>query len=473
MKQLGSVIVLAVLCNSCGASSEGEADAFDSAEQPIYGGIVDPTYPEIGSIDDNCAATLIARDVAVTSGECAVGYTNHFFNASQFRKGSAANNFVTYSVDAAIQHPSRDIGVIHLTAPALPASSTGVALGSRPAVGAFCTTYGFGEYDPVTHTSVIRKRSALVKTTRSSATSFDTTKVTGIPTAGDAGAPMLCNGALAGVTTTTLDGTGTDHVLVQNASMDATWVGQHSDLHPPTVQQSLYVRNDTWLWRVESGLGNMELATRGFVSTFSMAAVGTRIYSSNTTSSQLIVTDAATGEGIDAINVSGGASAILHAKDNVLYALQGGALWKYTDLTTGARTRLVGASWLAPTSMSSLGNLLFVIDDGFLWRVSPLNGLRIKLGPQDWKGQTAMAGVGSTLYIAQDGKLWTVTDFISGNYQLFQDEDWSGPLSMASLNGFLWVVQGGRLHRVDPTSGSYTLMTPKLFTQAVNLVAIP
>jgi hypothetical protein len=220
---------------------------------------------------------------------------------------------------------------------------------------------------------------------------------------------------------------------------------------------NLYVVQNGWLHRIHSEDGAWRvLGAQEWSGATSAARIGGSVYVIQ--NSRLHKIDPIDGTFTVLGNAEWGGLTAMAAAGGSLYITKGGALWRVSDLATGASARVGTANWTGATSMASLGGYLYIVQNRRLHRVDPTNGSYTVLGGSDWSGATAMTAVNGTLYLTQGGKLWRIVDLVAGSYERLGSESWEGATSMAALGSHLYIIQNGLLHRVNAFDGSYTVL---------------
>lgn len=453
----------ALVCVACGAAPEGELLDVQSTEEAIIGVPV-TTHREVVSLRNNdCVATLFAPNMAVTSSYCALNAATY----DQAFVGSNPSNFVQYRVDAALVHPTRALGLMHLATPA-----TGVATAPwgvvMPPAGTSCQSYGFWGQDRNTNAALIQKRISYVEITGATPTRLKASDVFGQLDINDRGAPLFCDSGLVGVFSNKPGGWFSGDTLLEFTRIDRGWADSNLDLAPPPVSGSLYMSNGFKMWRIDKTKGNSQFIDTDTQNVSSMVALNGSLYAIR--GNQLVRFVPGTGAIVAVTGHVFGLNSNLAVLGNRLFLRDSyGGLYEITNPGTGARVALATAfNWNTATSMAALGSYLFLTKDDYLWRVDLNNGLVFRLSLPEWTGSVKLVAFGQLLYAAQGGKLWTVTD--SGDRALFQGEDWSNTQAMTAFDGALWVLQNNRFHRVNPATGSYVIQTGQVFAATQSAV---
>ncbi len=214
---------------ACGCTGDGDVKG-SSDEAEIQGGRVERGQPAVGLLhfsggDDFCTGTLIASNVVLTAGHCALDNIDGFYLGvgEEVPYDNDRDWWTTmhrFPVRAAKAHPKYDefngcrekvvdVGLVWLEYAVPDVVPVELPKVIAPVVGAECLTVGYGDHSTYSKyfkkTKFGKKRSATVKVTEVTDSRISVTSVTGIPDAGDSGGPLFCEGQLVGVTSCSLD----------------------------------------------------------------------------------------------------------------------------------------------------------------------------------------------------------------------------------------------------------------------------
>jgi hypothetical protein len=355
--------------------------------------------------------------------------------------------------------PHRDLMIMHLGTPVplfaplpgRPQSTYWINTGDLPPIDSTCTAVGYGRHDQDDGTSGAR-HAADVRVSQYSGvgeggdTRISTRGITGQTASGDSGGPLLCNGHIAGVLSSGPFWPFSVSAQVAYTAVDVNWIERYLDLAPPPVTHSLYLIKDGALWRSDPGLGNRQRVTGDdtFINPTGFAALGGQLYA--LLDGWLVRVDPATGAQTEiGGQIWSGASQLVSLQDN-LYAIQNGALWRVSDLTTGARQRVGTWDWTSTTSMTGV-----VRDDGLalLWivessRVFWLDPATLSSGHSapEWDGPTSITDVNGTPFLVHGDGLWQVDSRFPVTLSRATDNyDWTGASALTSLDRHLYAIQ--------------------------------
>ena len=477
--------ILGWVCVACGAAPGDEGGAAEgdvaAANERIEGGQPESGYPAVGYLQTGgggfCTAELLSESVVLSAAHCRSA-------SMTFNVGTNSSNFVSYPTDANAVLFGHDLMLMHLASPVPNVPPLTINTGAYPANNTDCTAVGFGRYHPDPNSSSYtkgNKRSAISRmysVTNTSDPRLLTRWITGLPNSGDSGGPLLCNGLVAGVLSSTTDwpnlsptGGNGSYTVVNPA-----WIAQGMSIAPPTVSGSLYLTQGPGLYRANGVLGNFTQISDPVAADWSgnsaMVSLNGTIY-------------ALQAGYLTSVDPSTGAFAIMGSQDwtgpvsltvlrGSLYAYQGFGIWKIDNLTTGAHHRVGGIDWTGVTSLIGIDstNRLYATKNSRLYYVTT-GGSAAQLGGADWAGPTSMAVVGSTLYIQQDFAIWQITNLGTGSRTQLGTANWTGATSLTALNDQLYLVQSNHLHRISTADGSYQVLGLADWPGTIVMTAVP
>lgn len=186
-------------------------------QDALQGGTPDASDPGVGLLwvesGGFCTGTLIAPDVVLTAGHCTQTPVAAFYlgagqaiDAKHFT--GPPTNMRVLAVAEQLTHPdfvpgsctnSPDIGLVRLAQPASGVHPVALSK-SEPAVAAICTAVGFGMHTEGSTTTVEQKRSGNEKIDALYDLAVQVSAAGALGDHGDSGGPLLCGGAVVGVT---------------------------------------------------------------------------------------------------------------------------------------------------------------------------------------------------------------------------------------------------------------------------------
>lgn len=228
------------------AAPRNEGD--ERAASGIQGGAPAPAgaHPAVGVVrlglvESFCSATLIAPDVVLTAGHC-IEWEGETITAFYTGNGQATlddqaepstvgmrrHPAIAQAMFPAFEHfyscpdPELDLALVRLETPI--DDITPIPLGDAPLPGTSCTAVGFGAHDTdAGETTFLEKRVATVTVGDVRAMSLDVLHGDGFADRGDSGGPLLCGGALVGVTSCVPDYPD-DAIAYGNLAAGRAWI---------------------------------------------------------------------------------------------------------------------------------------------------------------------------------------------------------------------------------------------------------
>lgn len=183
----------------------------------IQGGAVDRADGAVGLVwiasGGFCSGTLVAPNAVLTAGHCVEDLVSAFYTGTgraQTSVGDPASTMEQHVVVDRIAHPSYrateqcpnpsyDVALLRLAQPITTLSP--VPLATRaPAAAVDCRAVGYGRHDTTTHTTVEQRRVATETVAGAGKTWVEAHWKSGLVDHGDSGGPLLCDGAIVGVT---------------------------------------------------------------------------------------------------------------------------------------------------------------------------------------------------------------------------------------------------------------------------------
>jgi hypothetical protein len=239
MKKL---LLLLLIGSGCGAEGADPAQAAD--EEAIQGGAKDAKDPAVGMVwirgGGFCSGTLVAPNVVLTAGHCVeqpvTGFDTGEGKGTHDVGPRPAGGFAQHRVVDQVAHPSYqsldqcpnptfDVALLRLAKPIAETAPLPLAA-DPPRAGATCRAVGYGVHDDRAGVTVEQRRSATEKVLGVDDTSVHVRRKSGIVDHGDSGGPLLCAGAIAGVTSCGNDGSGPGHREAYYGRVDsiAQWI---------------------------------------------------------------------------------------------------------------------------------------------------------------------------------------------------------------------------------------------------------
>ena len=219
-----------------------------STQQALQGGTPDASDPAVGLLwieaGGFCSGTLIAPDVVLTAGHCTETPLAAFYlgegqaiNAASFT--GPPTNMRVLPIAEVETNPdfvpntcttSPDIGLVRLAQPASGVHPLALAT-AEPAVSDLCTAVGFGMHTEGTTTTVELKRTGQEKVDALYSLAIQVSAAGALGDHGDSGGPLLCGGAIAGVTSCG----NSDNVFYTRIDKTSAWISRTLAKWEPTL----------------------------------------------------------------------------------------------------------------------------------------------------------------------------------------------------------------------------------------------
>ncbi len=234
--------ILCAALAGCGGAAPLDNNVDETA---IQGGAVDANDPAVGLVwlsgGGFCSGVLIAPDVVLTAGHCAIEPIEAFYTGegkrattvgvepeSGLKKHDVADQapYPGYDINAGCPNPTIDVGLVRLAKPLTSVKPLALAA-APPKKGAVCRVVGYGIHDDAKGNETFeQKRRADVSVVQLDAAAVLVDWKTGISDHGDSGGPLLCGGKIVGDTSCGTDGSFPDHERTWYARTDAAakWI---------------------------------------------------------------------------------------------------------------------------------------------------------------------------------------------------------------------------------------------------------
>jgi len=497
-----AALALAWLSSGCGSAPVEGDEPLGLESQAIEWGVVDGVRPAVGKLADSrgsCTATLLPHftgglvvnqgsDIVLSAAHCSDQLATQYFYVDD----GSGSGLTRYRVDAMAMKPYRDLMIMHLSTkvpvlpnvPAVfPATTYAINTGDLPAIGSACTAVGYGRHDQDDGTSGAR-HSADVTVSKYSGTAAGadtriyTRGVNGQTASGDSGGPLLCNGKIAGVLSSGPEWPFSGpSVQVSYTAVDVDWIQRYMDLAPPAVTYSLYMIEAGTLWRADPLLGNRERVTASGVlaNPTGLAALAGQIYA--LLDGWLVQIDPTSGtQTTIGTQIWSGANQLVSLADS-LYAIQNGALWRVTNLSTGARQRIGTFDWTGAVMTGIVRDdglaLLWMVKSNRVWWLDPAT-LASNHSTADWDGVTSIANVNGTPFLVHANGLWQVDSRFPVTLSLADDSrDWTDTMALASLDRHVYAIQHKWLTSYYLHTGEFQQFNHWGWSDSTLLTALP
>jgi hypothetical protein len=233
--------------------------------------------------------------------------------------------------------------------------------------------------------------------------------------------------------------------------VQAAYLLEDSKFKPPFLDNSLYLQEGDYVWRVDEDFGDFfGITADTWSGSKALGQLDGRLYLVH--DSQLYQMDrdgaylplgAADLDGDVTLATAGSRLIINH--DGELTAV---------DVLTGERTPLNAPTFSGVTPMAGDDEALYVADQGDVYRVDPTNGSAFGLGNQSWPNVTSVTAFDANVYVISEQRLWRIPASQNAGREPVGDDEWSPASTMTNLNGKLYITSYGRLYEVDGQRGS-------------------